>query len=191
MTLLSAERLYSGFMSVDRLSIQHPQFDAPLQREVVLRRPAACLLAYDPNTDQVLVVEEFRAGNVAAGLEEDAWTSMGPVAGIIEPGSTPVETARREAMEEAGLDTTHGLLYGPFSTLVSPGGYAEIIHHFVLFCDLSGMVDGTTHGLAAEHEHTTVRLISRPEALDSLTQSTPANGLLSTCLLHLERLRAA
>jgi nudix-type nucleoside diphosphatase (YffH/AdpP family) len=188
MQILAIDTVYKGFLQLDKVTIQIPAIDKPFTREVLLRAPAACVLLYDKVLDVVLVVEEFRIGNLAAGLPEDQCWSLGPVAGMIEPGSTPAETARREAAEEAGFDADGILMYGPFSTLPSPGGLGEIIHHFVAFCDLSNVVNGTRFGLADEHESTVVHLLPRVEAMDMLTSGAPLNGLLVTCLLHLERI---
>jgi ADP-ribose pyrophosphatase len=188
MDILAIETVYKGFLQLDKVTIQIPAIDKPFTREVLLRAPAACVLLFDPALDVVLVVEEFRVGNLAAGLPEDQCWSIGPVAGMIEKGSTPVETAKREAAEEAGYDAEHIVMYGPFSTLPSPGGLGEIIHHFVGFCDLSHVANGAKFGLADEHESTVVRLIPRVEAVDMLTSGAPINGLLATCVLHLERI---
>lgn len=187
-SVLSIETLHKGFLQIDRVTLTVPGIEGPFTREVMVRGPAACVLLCDPALDVVLLVEEFRVGNLAAGLEEDACWSLGPIAGMVEKGSTPAETARREAAEEAGFDASAVLLHGPFSTLPSPGGMGEVIHHFVGFCDLSHMVDGATYGLASEHESTTVRILPRTTAMEMLTSGAPVNGLLATCLLHLDRL---
>ena len=189
--VLGAQTLHQGFLRIDKVALEIAGIDGPFTREVMVRGPAACVLLYDQAIDSVLLVEEFRIGNFVAGLPPRHCWSVGPVAGMIEPGSTPAETARREAAEEAGFDASDILLHGPFTTLPSPGGMGEIIHHFVAFCDLSHMVDGAQHGLASEHESTTVRIVPRAEAMAMLVGPIPANGLLSTCLLHLDRLLRA
>lgn len=188
MDILSIDPVYRGFLRMDKVTIKLPTIPKPFTREVMVRGPAACVLLYDETLDSVLVVEEFRVGNLAAGLPEDDCWSLGPVAGMVEPGQSPVETARREAAEEAGFDASDILLHGPFSTLPSPGGSSEVIHHFVAFVDLSKVVDGSRFGLATENESTVVRIMKRADALDTLTSGKPVNGLLATCLLHLERL---
>lgn len=180
-------RAYQGFFAIDRHTIKHPDFPQPLVREVFHRKPAACVLPYDPVLDVVLLVEEFRIGNHAGGFTGSDAVSLGPIAGQIEEGDTPEDTARRESVEEAGLTIT-GRLHGPVSTMPSPGGTSESIHHFVVETDLSGVQDGERFGLATEGESTRVRIIARAD-LDPLQlsgQRVPANGLAVTCLFALE-----
>lgn len=191
MDILSIEHVYNGFLRMDKLTIKLQALDKPFVREVMVRAPAACVLVYDPVLRVVLAVEEFRVGNLAAGLSEDECWSLGPVAGMIEPGATPAETAKREAVEEAGFNADDAIFYGPFTTLPSPGGLGEIIHHFVAFGDLSKVANGSVHGLESENESTTARLIDVEEAFAMLNSGKAINGLLATCLLHLERLLRA
>lgn len=186
-TTSTCVRAYQGFFAIDRYTIQHPDFPEPLVREVFQRKSAACVLPYDPVLDVVLLVEEFRIGNHAAGFTGVDAVSLGPIAGQIEEDDTPEDTARRESVEEAGLTIT-GRLHGPVSTLPSPGGTSESIHHFVVEADLSQIQDGARFGLVSEGESTRVRIIPRAD-LDPLTfahQRVPANGLAVTCLFALQ-----
>ncbi|MFZ6044187.1 NUDIX domain-containing protein, partial [Vibrio natriegens] len=76
-------------------------WSAPMDREMFERGHAAALLPYDPATDSVVMVEQFRIGALAA--ECTPW-QLEIVAGIIEPGESADEVVRREAVEEAGLE---------------------------------------------------------------------------------------
>ena len=70
------------------------------------------------------------------------------VAGIVEDGETEEDVARREAMEEAGLEV--GAIVPVHRYQVSPGGNTEEI---VVYC---GQVDASgassMHGLETENE---------------------------------------
>ena len=141
--------VYRGHFQIDRYVVRHALFaggmSQPLSREVFERGNAAVVLPYDPRRDEVVLIEQFRMGAYAAGL--DAWM-VEAVAGIVEPGETAEAVARREAVEEAGL--TLGRLAAIGRTIVSPGGSSEVVD---LFC---GEADATTangiHGLADEGE---------------------------------------
>jgi ADP-ribose pyrophosphatase len=78
-TILNRDRAYDGFFKIDRYRLRQEadgvSFD--LTRELFERGHAAALLPYDPVLDAVLVVEEFRIGNMAAGLPEGQWFSPG------------------------------------------------------------------------------------------------------------------
>lgn len=191
--LSSVERVFQGFFAIDRHTIVHPDFPQPIVREIFARGQAACVLVYDPRRDQVMLVEEFRAGNHAAGFTGHDAVSLGPIAGMIDPGETPAQAAGREAGEEAGMPLHAQALMGPLATFPSPGGTSEIIHHFVALADLSGVEDGARFGLATEGESTRVRLFSRAD-LDPLAMGqgrVPANGLTITCLFLLHALIAS
>jgi 8-oxo-dGTP pyrophosphatase MutT (NUDIX family) len=96
---------FDGFFKVIRYRLRHRQFaggmGGELGREVLERGHAVAVLPFDPMRDQVVLIEQFRIG--ALGVVADPWL-VEPVAGIIEPGEPAPEVARREALEEAGLE---------------------------------------------------------------------------------------
>lgn len=147
--ILARERCFDGFLKVDRLRLRHRLFDGgwsdPMHREVVLRRPAAAVLPYDVGRDRVVLIEQFRVGALAAGLEP--WT-IEAVAGIVEDGEDEVTVCRREALEEAGV--TLGAVHRVARFLPSGGGLSEIVSVYVGLCDSTAV--GGTHGVASEHE---------------------------------------
>ena len=179
---MTATRAFQGFFAIDRHLVDIPELGVSITREVFVRGPAACVLVCDPVRQVALLVEEFRIGNHAAGLDP---ISLGPIAGMVEPGQSPRETVVREAAEEAGITAPFAALYGPFSTLPSPGGSSEIIHHFIALADLDPELDGATFGLASEGEYTRVRLVPVAQLEGLLLDRAPANGLLATCMLWL------
>src|ERR1700761_5897012 len=98
------ETLFQGYFRVDRLRIKHERFaggwSEPFTREIFDRSGrAAAVLPFDPRSDKVVMIEQFRAGVMAAG--EYPWITE-VCAGIIDGNEVPEDTARREAFEEAG-----------------------------------------------------------------------------------------
>jgi ADP-ribose pyrophosphatase len=160
--ILQTETKTDGFLPVKRYRLQHSLFaggtSAELIRERVEGYTAASLLPYDPATDQVVLIEQFRIG--ALEDKAGAWI-IEVVGGIIEGGETPEQVVRREAMEEAGCDVSQLLPICDF--LVSPGTSTERIH---LFC---GRVDASKaagiHGVDAEGEDIRVMVMSADEAI--------------------------
>src|ERR1700756_1477338 len=70
-----------------------------VRREIEHHGAAACVLPYDPARKTAILVRQFRAPVFyIAGAAE----TLEAIAGIIETES-PVECARREALEEAGV----------------------------------------------------------------------------------------
>ena len=119
------EQCFKGFYKVDRLRLRHRQFAGGmgplLTRELFVRHDAVCVLPYDPQRDEVVLIEQFRVGAMDAGV--NPWL-MELVAGLIDKDEEPEEVARREAVEEAGL--TLGALWPIAQYLPSPGGSNEL-----------------------------------------------------------------
>lgn len=163
---------FKGYFQVDRYRLRHRKFDGgwteEMTREVFERGHAAAVLLYDPERDAVVLIEQFRPGAYAAGL--DPWL-IEVVAGIIEEGETPEEVVRREAVEEAGCTVTALHPIGCF--IASPGASSETVVVFCGRCDSRGA--GGIHGLDHEHEDIRVLALGRQEALERLAAGGIAN----------------
>jgi nudix-type nucleoside diphosphatase (YffH/AdpP family) len=191
-TLLDRRRPYSGFFAVDELILTHKRHDggqsAPLERAVFLSADAVTVLPYDPVRDRVLLVEQFRAAPFARG-DRSPWI-LEPVAGRIEPGHSPQDTARKEALEEAGL--TLGALHPVAEYYPSTGCFSEYVHSFVGIADLPDREAGL-HGVADEDEDIRAIVIPRVEFLERmLAGEMPDAPLILTAywlMANLERLR--
>lgn len=161
--ILSKERAFDGFFKIDRYRLSHRLFEGgwckELQRELFVRRDATCVLPYDPVTDQVVLLEQFRIG--ALDRDQSPWL-LELVAGINDEGETPETVARREGKEEADIE--FGALRPICQYLVSPGGTNEKIH---LYC---GRVDASTakgvHGLEHEGEDIKVHVVQAAQAFE-------------------------
>jgi ADP-ribose pyrophosphatase len=157
--IVKREELFLGYFRVDRYHLRHRLFaggmSGEFMREIFERGHAAAVLPYDPARDEVVLIEQFRPGALAAGFPP--WL-IEPVAGIIEPGESAEAVARREAIEESGCVITD--LVAMHHYLTSPGGTSESC---ALFC---GKVDaakaGGIHGLDGENED--IRVMSVPFA---------------------------
>ena len=147
--LLGRDVVYDGHFRLDRYRLRHRQFAGGLgpvlTREVLERGMVAAVLPVDPGRDRVVLIEQFRPGAWAAG--RSPWL-LECVAGVIEPGETPEELARREALEEAGCVITDLVPIATF--LTSPGATTETVH---LFCGrVASDGVGGLHGLGTEGE---------------------------------------
>ena len=182
---------FEGYFQVDRYRLRHAKFEggwtAEQQREVFERGHAAAVLPYDPVRDCVVLIEQFRIGAYAAGLEP--WL-IEVVAGIIGAGEAPEEVVRREAIEEAGC-TIEAL--EPIGTLLmTPGASSETLALYCGRADSRGL--GGVHGL--DHEGEDIRVLVTPaeEALAMLTSGRIVNAQAMLALqwlaLNRERLRA-
>lgn len=165
--IIDKQTVYNGFFKLERYQLKHTLFQGgwsqPLQRELFRRNNCVGVLLYDPNRDEVVLLEQFRVG--AMLHTKQAWL-LEIVAGGIEEGETPEEVAYREAEEEAGCTIEELMLISEFYT--SPGGASEKLS---LFC---GKVNSTNvggiYGLAEENEDILVSVISFDEAYNLLDQ---------------------
>ncbi|WEF28769.1 ADP-ribose diphosphatase [Klebsiella aerogenes] len=159
--IIARETLYRGFFSLDLYRFRHRLFNGGMSgevtREIFERGHAAVLLPFDPVRDEVVLVEQIRIA--AYDTSESPWL-LEMVAGMIEEGETVEDVARREALEEAGLEV--GRTKPILSYLASPGGTSERLSILVGEVDAS-MAKGI-HGLAEEHEDIRVHVVSREQA---------------------------
>ena len=188
--LVRQETVYQGFFRLDRYHLRHALHEGgwsrEISREIFERGHAVALLPYDPVRDEVVLIEQFRAGAYACG--RDPWL-IEIVAGMVESDETPQEVARRETREEADCQVSALEMITDY--LVSPGGTSESV---ALFC---GQVDaakaGGIHG--HDHEDEDIRVFALPfgEAYEMVGSGKIANSAAVIALLWLalnrERLR--
>lgn len=186
--LIGRERRYAGYFALDRYQLRHRRYDggwsAPIFREVFISADAVAVLPYDPVRDEVVMIEQFRAGpyaNSGGRTPLSSWL-IEPIAGRIEANETPGEVARREALEEAGCSL--GRLFPMGAFFQSPGCIAEKIHYFCALTDSAGI--GGVHGCADEDEDIRVLVLDRKTALAGVNEGRIGNITLAFALLWLE-----
>ena len=189
--VLQAETRFERHLRVDVVRFRHRRFDGGWSGErvfdVIRRGPAVAILLYDPDLDRIVLIEQFRLAAVYGG--RSPW-QLEAVAGLLEPGETPEEVARRETREEANLEPIGPLV--PVQTLMpASGSLDEVIW---LFC---GRVDsraaGGVHGLAEENEDIRV-VVQNFAEIDALLdggdiESAHTLVMLAWLLRHRDRLR--
>jgi nudix-type nucleoside diphosphatase (YffH/AdpP family) len=176
---------YARFLAVEDHVLRHRRFDgamsAPVTRSVLTSGDAVTVLPFDPVRGQVLLIEQFRTGPFAR-RDPCPW-ALEAVAGRCDGMEPPVETARREAREEAGLEL--GRLERIAGFYPTPGIAAEFITAFVGEADLGA--GGGVHGLAAEDEDIRTMAVPLTRAFAALASGEVNNAPLLVSLLWLER----
>ena len=109
------------------------------------------------------------------------------MAGLVDAGEAPKETARREAVEEAGLALTD--LRPMMQGYASPGYSTEFFHFFLGLCDLSAATGGLG-GLPEESEDIRSHVISFDAAMALLDSGEVNQTPLAMMLLWLARYRS-
>lgn len=189
--IIKKEIVYPGFFRMEKYWLKHSLYAGgwsdEISRELFVRGSCVAVLLYDPNTDEVVLIEQFRAGAILQPPER-AWL-LEIVAGAIEEGETALEVAYRESLEEAGCEILDMLFINEFYT--TPGGSSERIS---LFC---GRIDsskaGGIHGLDHEHEDILVRAVAFEEAYQLVESNAIESAIpiiaIQWLALHREELK--
>ncbi|MCL2914398.1 ADP-ribose diphosphatase [Shewanella corallii] len=163
--IIETKPLYQGFFKMNLYRFRHRLFvggwSDVVSREVFERGHAVVVLPYDPVTDKVVLIEQLRFP--ALETCDNPWL-LELVAGMIEEGETPEDVARRELIEEAGIEA---LSLQPINSyLASPGGSTERFYGYLATVD-ADKAHGL-HGLDEEHEDIRVVVMDRQDAYNAL-----------------------
>jgi ADP-ribose pyrophosphatase len=179
---------YAHFFSVEEYDLRFRRFDGTMSpvinRATFISGDAVTVLPYDPVRDRVLLIEQFRAGPFARG-DANAW-QLEAIAGRIDPGEGPEAAARREAVEEAGLQL--GALLPVAGYYPTPGAKAEFLYSYVALCDLP---DGSAGVFGVEGEAEDIRghLVSFDRLMELVASGEASNAPLVLTALWLQRER--
>jgi ADP-ribose pyrophosphatase len=182
--VLDDQTVWSGHYSMRRITLQHRRFAGgwsdPVVREVFERGDAVAVLPYDPVTDSLVMIEQFRPGAIRG--DDSPWM-LELIAGVVEVGERDEEVVHREAMEEAACELSDLV---PIATVFpSAGACTEQVR---LFCGrVNKAAIGGLHGLQAEGEDILVHSVARTDALHMLAQNLIPNGhtLIALQWLHI------
>jgi ADP-ribose pyrophosphatase len=183
-------REYEGFFKLDRYVLRHERFDGTmskaLRRLVFERGDSVAVLLYDSVRDSVVLVEQFRLP--AYLREEGSGRLLEVVAGTIETGRTPEETALSELVEEAGYALS--ALEPIYTFYTSPGACSERIYLYLGHLS-SAVCLGSGGGRAESGEDIRVHEMPLAEALRLVQEGVirDAKTLIALQYLALSRER--
>lgn len=174
--IIRRDTVYQGFFTMQKIQFRHKLFNGGMSeivtRELLNKGQAVVVIAYDPNRDKVVMVEQVRIGAYIPNGTGSPWL-LEMIAGMVEKDENPEQVAIREAKEEAGIELEH--LDYLFSVWDSPGGVSERIHFFV------AKVDATKakgiHGLKNENEDIRVQVLDRNTAYQGIASGHIDNSL--------------
>jgi len=185
--IVSRENLYKRFFRVEKITLRHKLFKGgwsrEMSRELFVRGDAVAVVVYDPVHDLIGMIEQFRVG---ALREETGPWCYEVVAGMVEPGESAEEVARRELLEEASLEPYYMEYICNF--LPSPGGSDEKLDLFCGLCDLNQA--GGVHGLPDEHEDIRLHSFAADDVFAELLKGRFNNAAALICLQWLQINRA-
>ncbi len=184
--IIQRDRVYNGHFKVDQFTVQHELFEGgvskELVRERVSRQNSVGVLPYDPNRDEVVLIEQFRMGPLEQ--DENPWM-IEIIAGLVEVGESFEQVAIRESIEEANcelLEIQHVSSFYP-----SPGGFSELSHVYIAKADTSNL--GGVYGEKEEGEDIRVKIVSTDDAFAMLENGSIRSAIPMITLLRFKLLK--
>lgn len=177
--ILDRVRVHDGSRPVERIRLR-PEGRAQQSRDVVRAGRVAAVIAYDPTCDVLVMLRQFR---LPAHLAHGRGLLVEIVAGRADGNEDIAETARRECIEEIGLEPRQLQLL--FRYLPSPGYTDEEVTVFLGLVDSRHMP--AQAGLENESEYTLPMAVARADAIAALDAGYLSNGITVTALHWLAR----
>jgi ADP-ribose pyrophosphatase len=189
--IIEAQTAFERFLRMDVFRFRHRLFCGEWSKvrsyDVLRRGMAVAVVLYDPDRDEVVLVEQLRLPALLAGASP--W-QIEVAAGVVDDGAAPDAVAVREIREETGLAPAGALI--PIQRyLPSPGASDESV---LLYC---ARVDASEaaglHGLHEEGEdiRVVVKSVAEIEILVDAGKIENGHSLVALywLLRHRERLR--
>jgi GDP-mannose pyrophosphatase NudK len=157
--IVESELVYDGWNRLDIITVEAVDGDGAVgrhRRELVDHGEAAVVLVVERQRGVAVLVRQWRTGLIGTGVDPYLLEAC---AGIIDPGETPEETARRETEEEIGI--TVGRLRSLGSVLPSAGTLTERMHLYV--AEVSA-ADLSSRGRGNAHEGENIEVVEVPIA---------------------------
>lgn len=162
--LVKEETMYRGFLDIMKGTIEvyseKEDKRVKIYREVLYKKDAIAVLLKNTDTDEFIFSQQFRYPTV----EHDDGYILEIPAGAIDHGEQPLETLKREALEEAGYQINRAELLSV--SYVSPGYSTE--RTFIYYAEVSNK-DKVAEGGGLTEETEEIELVHVPVAqLDKL-----------------------
>lgn len=142
-------------------SLKHAGWASEMSREIFFCKKIAAVLLYIPETDQVLLNQQFRLGAMMAGCEDPFLFEV--AAGAVDEGESIEDAARREALEETGAEVK--TIEFVTKCYTSAGCLAEEFHMYV---GRIGAAESGIYGMEEEGEEIKTHLLYAHEVIKML-----------------------
>ena len=172
--ILGKKIIHNGFFKMKEITIKYQKYDGKwsneIKRELFGGAQVSAVLPYDPDNKKIVLIQQFRPGTISRKsynyLDEI-------VAGIIDKGETPEETAIRECFEETGCKAKN---LRPIQGYFPAPGSSESFYHLFLG-EVVAPNKEIIKGLESENEDILVKSYSFKEVKKKLENNEILNGL--------------
>ena len=172
--ILKKKNLYNGFFKMNEVTLKYKKYDGSwtnkIKRELFGGAKVSSVLPYDPIKNEIVLIQQFRPGTISKNdnnyLDEI-------VAGIIDPGETPEETAIRECYEETGCKIKK---LTPIQGYFPAPGSSES-YYYLYLGEIKAISETRIMGLESENEDIFVKSYKIDEVRSKMNDGKILNGL--------------
>jgi len=172
--IISKNNIHKGFFEMSKIEFVHKKHDGTwsnsIQREIFGGGHVSTLLPYDPIKDEIILIQQFRAGILSRHNESYLYEI---VAGIIGDEEEPLDTVVRECKEETGCDVIKAT---PILSYFPAPGSSESYYHLFLG-EVKSFKGKRIQGLESENEDILVSTFKVNEVRKMLNNNIIKNGL--------------
>ena len=161
-----SEIIFAEFFRIEKARLSWEKHDGTMgeevERYVVRRGDSVGILPVCEDTGKIVLVKQFRYPACQKGSDGYIWEIP---AGMVGSGEDPEATARRELVEEIGIEAkklTHLISY-----FLSPGALDErftLFHASIPDCSEIGTVGGNPY----EHEYLLIEMFNKEKLLQMI-----------------------
>ena len=172
--ILHKKNIHDGFFKMNEVNLKYKKYDGTwsnkVSRELFSGAQVSAVLPFDPIKKEIILIQQFRPGTISKNFNNYLFEI---VAGIIDKGESPEQTAKRECYEETGCHVNKLLpIHGYFP---APGSSESFYH---LFLGEINAFEGTRFmGVENENEDIKVQSFSIDEVKKKLINKEILNGL--------------
>lgn len=179
------QTVYRGYFHVRKFRLRHPLFrggeSAVISRELFCRGSSVGVLPYDPASDRVGLVKQFRIG--CLDNEHSPWV-WELIAGVNDKNESTAQVAVREVREESGIAIDESCLVPVCHYFSSPGGSDERLQ---VYCALVALPETeSVHGVADEAEDILFKTFDYRQAFSAMLDGTINNAATIIALQWLQ-----
>lgn len=166
--IIKKRETFSGFNKIDEYDFSPPSlrddrdYTAHINREVIKTEDAVIVLIYCRENDSFLFCEQFRTGVHFNPRNSDRGFILECVAGMVEKGLSPHETAIKEAQEETGAELSD--LEAFYQCYPSTGRMTE--KNYFFYAEIEAAIPTGIHGNPDEGEEIKTHFIKRQKAYE-------------------------